>query len=228
MAAGQLGLHPLWLIALFHADEGVDSTLEQIFGSRMWTDVDMAADDGGTRRFSRKNLRRLLSFGRDFRQPEPAVAVANVCIRMRRLHRGDLPADRRQFLQHVYMNSRQHCLRVVVLFPPEVDPASLHPLCALNADCVLLRKRGRLHGWDPRLLAAARIPEDRVGASTCDLVGVTDRGAFVELRFEDEAEARKRARGRCARIAEELMRVMWHPDRVRRRLALDDVFADAM
>jgi hypothetical protein len=200
-------MHPCPLTVLFHADAGVEATLEQLFQSRTWTHVDLATMTHSPLKKFKKRL-----FG------QTGNEIRNVCIRHPG-HRHKTSMCSRAFLNSMYANSRCLRLKVVVHFN-EFVAGSLGPMCICNADWILVKKRGpgNGHGWDPHLFDAAGVPLERVDTSTCDLVGVTldyasHRMAFVEVRFEDEPAARERIRARCAAIAEELMQVTWRPDR---------------
>ena len=199
--------HPCPLIVLFHTDADVETTLSKLFESQSWVNIDL-------RTMNRDPLKKELR------------NMTNVCIR----HPGHLHQTGKHalwFLNLLYMNSRCLRLRVVVLFK-EFVPHSLTPLGLANTDWIIVKKRGprNCHGWDTGLFEAASIPLDQVDASTCDLVGVAQDSSappmylkFIEVRFEDELASRERIRRRCDAICEELMRVTWHPDSVRRRAA---------
>jgi hypothetical protein len=218
---------PRPLILLFLDDTKRDAglhlelALEHIFGgtSTQRTFVDLATvSDKDARALESVWKRRLADGG-----------ITNVVIRWSR-HR---KRHTQRLLNQLYTNSRCLRLKVVVHFAEFVpgDSGSLAPNGVVNADWILVHGRG----WDPRLFQAAGIPQEDVEASTCDLVGVTLTPptytcGFVEIRVGDDPEARRRARARCAQICEELMRVVWHPDRVRARLNACECFdgLDAM
>ena len=204
-------MHPCPLTVLFHADADVESTLEQIFQSRTWTHVDLTTMTQSPLEKFKKRL-----------SASDKPDVLNVCIRHPSRHH-QMGMHQQHFLNAIYANSRCLRLKVVVHFK-EFVAESLNPTCLCNVDWILVKKRGpgNGHGWDPRLFDAAGVPLERVGTSTCDLVGVYashHRMVFVEVRFDDEPAARERIRTRCTAIAEELMQVTWHPDRVRRMIA---------
>ena len=188
------------LIVLFHANAGIEYTLEQIFQSLTWTHIDMATMTQSPIDNFKKRLHSI----------EKPPEVLNVYIRYQ-------PNVYQGFLNNIYVNSRCLRLKVVVHFNEFVHE-SLTPMCLLNSDWILVKKRGINHGWNTRLFEATGIPLEQVDASTCDLVGAnftSHCAEFVELRYEDEA-SRDRIRSRCAAVTEELMQVTWHPDRVRR------------
>lgn len=205
------------LILLFHADAGIESTLEQIFQSRTWTHIDMATMTIG-------NLKNLRSIEK---------TVLNVYIRYK-------SGVHQSFLNNIYANSRCMRLKVVVHFNVFVHE-SLTPMCLCNADWILVKKSD-MGGFSvskscARLFEATGISLEQAETSTCDLVGIKINYTsycteFVEVRDEYEPASRDRIKSRCTTIAEELMQVTWHPDRLRRITTLSttdgDCFVDNM
>jgi hypothetical protein len=192
--------NPCKLIILFHKDDGLSSTLERIFENQKWIEFDLAENND-------INMLRILIItqGRSHMNP------LNICLRHGHYKSG------KKYLDMICMNNRQYIFNAVI-HCNEFIPRSVQACSMLNADYILLKKKSWRHGWPPNIFKTLNIPEDKVRESTCDLVGVRYNKSFIEWRDENELASCTRTRERCALIFEELVKVVWHPDRVKKML----------
>ena len=202
--------HPCQLILLFHVDDDLSYTLEQLFGSRDWINIDLAKFDNICK------LRNLIDKNR-------SKFPINICLQHGHCLLG------RNVLMQICMNNRQYRFNVVI-HCNEYIPKSIQPVCILNMDYILLQKDAYIP-WHSSIFKDLHISEYEACRSTCNIVGISHRDDEPFFEWKESSIATKHAldasrdriRDRCSKVFQELMEVTWHPDRIKRLLNVYNV-----
>ena len=178
------------VILLFHSKECDTTTLHDLFGSPTWINIDLAESS------HHLLLRTIIERSRNREMQNTYLRNAH--------HRSG-----RKWLTELCVNGRQYRLNIVIHYD---EFHRLSQCCLVNIDLIVIQRR---HVWPLALFKHMNIPRDKVLSFTCDLIGFTHAGDFIELRFENEKESKARCIDRCSIILEDLMAATWHPCRMR-------------